>query len=95
MDIKQLIEIINPDIYENLKRAVELGKWADGVVLTAQQKELCLQAIIAYDFNHTPEQERVGYVQSLKSTACEQTDRRTSSVDSTGLDDQPVRWRDR
>tara|TARA_R110000787_G_scaffold19297_15_gene58097 strand:- start:2538 stop:2825 length:288 start_codon:yes stop_codon:yes gene_type:complete len=95
VDINQLIEMINPDIYENLKCAVERGKWADGVVLTTQQKEFCLQAIIAYDLKHTPEQERVGYVQSPKPTPCEPTDRGTPSIDSTETEDQPVRWRDR
>ena len=49
MDLRQLLSSITPDIYENLKRAVELGKWPDGRALSDEQKALCMQAIIAYD----------------------------------------------
>lgn len=62
MNIQELIAMIDPGIYENLKRAVELGKWSNGTVLSKQQKALCMQAIIAYDIKHTPEHGRVGYV---------------------------------
>ncbi|WP_288755829.1 DUF1315 family protein, partial [uncultured Pseudomonas sp.] len=43
----QMIENITPEIYESLKLAVEIGKWSDGRKLTAEQKELSLQAVIA------------------------------------------------
>ena len=62
MDFQQLIESITPEIYENLKRAVEIGKWPDGSQLTQEQRENSLQAIIAYDARHKSEEERVGYV---------------------------------
>jgi uncharacterized protein YeaC (DUF1315 family) len=62
LNIKQLIAMIDPDIYQNLKQAVELGKWNNGTALSKEQKALCMQAIIAYDIKHKPEHERVGYV---------------------------------
>ena len=43
------IRTITPEIYENLKLAVELGKWGDGRKLTPEQRELCLQAMIAWE----------------------------------------------
>ena len=61
--------MIDPDIYESLKQAIEIGKWKNGTALTAEQKELCMQAVIAYDINHKPEHERVGYVSSV-GNAC-------------------------
>jgi uncharacterized protein YeaC (DUF1315 family) len=70
MNIEQLIDSITPEIYDNLKRAVELGKWPDGKALTDAQKESSLQAIIAYDARHKSEEERVGYIHSKKHTHC-------------------------
>ena len=67
MDFQQLINSITPETYQKLKQAVELGKWADGTALTAEQKEHCLQAVIAYDAAHKAEEDRVGYVPSKES----------------------------
>ncbi len=61
-ELEQLLATITPSIYQNLQRAVELGKWADGRVLTKQQKQLCLQAMIAYGEKNLAEQERTGFV---------------------------------
>lgn len=62
MDFEQLIGNITPEIHHNLKRAIELGRWPDGTRLSQQQKELSLQAVIAYESAHLSEQERVGYI---------------------------------
>lgn len=69
MDLKQLLDSITPEVYESLKRAIELGKWPDGRVLGSGQKELCIQAVIAYDARK-PADQRTGYVPP-KTTACE------------------------
>ena len=58
----QMIENITPEIYESLKTAVEIGKWADGRKLTTEQKELSLQAVIAWEMKHLPEDQRTGYM---------------------------------
>ena len=58
----QMIENITPEIYESLKLAVEIGKWADGNKLTAEQRELSLQAMIAWEVNNLPEDQRTGYM---------------------------------
>ncbi|KJK06500.1 MULTISPECIES: YeaC family protein [Pseudomonas] len=58
----QMIENITPEIYESLKLAVELGKWADGRKLTTEQKELSLQAVIAWELQNLPEEQRTGYM---------------------------------
>lgn len=70
MNFQQLIEAIDPQIYEQLKRAVEIGKWANGERLTAEQREHCLQAIIAYDQKHKPEAERVGFIPHKAHSHC-------------------------
>ena len=58
----QMIENITPEIYESLKLAVEIGKWSDGRKLTAEQKELSLQAVIAWGMKNLPEDQRTGYM---------------------------------
>jgi len=45
---EKLIESMNPEIYQNLLTAVEIGKWADGTKLTQEQKEHAMQATITY-----------------------------------------------
>lgn len=57
-----MIENLTPDIYESLKLAVEIGKWPDGRKLTQEQKELSLQAVIAWESQHLPEEQRTGYM---------------------------------
>jgi hypothetical protein len=68
MDLQQLLDSITPAVYESLKCAIELGKWPDGRTLARGQKELCIQAVIAYDQRKPPEQ-RTGYVPP-KVSAC-------------------------
>jgi uncharacterized protein YeaC (DUF1315 family) len=69
-DLQALLNNITPEVYEALKRAVELGKWPNGVRLTAEQRETCLQAVIYYDGRHKREHERVGYIQPQEHEHC-------------------------
>ena len=64
MTFERMIRQMTPTIYESLKQAVALRKWPDGRMLTAEQTELCLEAVIRYEHeNHVPEELRVGYLQ--------------------------------
>ena len=58
----EAIENIPPEIYQSLKLAVEIGKWPDGRKLTREQKELTLQALIAWETQNLPEEQRTGYM---------------------------------
>lgn len=73
MEYQKLIEDMSPEIYQNLVRSVELGKWPDGKRLTPEQRDNAMQAIIAWGQHHLPEEEQVGYVPAKKSSdeACE------------------------
>ena len=62
MNFQEVIQSITPDIYRNLQRAIEIGKWPDGRALTAEQRELSMQAVIAYEANNVSERERTGYI---------------------------------
>jgi len=70
MDFERLLQSINPGTYAALKRAVELGKWPSGERLTREQRELCLQAVIAYDVRNKPESERVGFIPPKVHSHC-------------------------
>lgn len=39
MNLDEMINSMTPEVYERLSTAVELGKWPDGVALTAEQRE--------------------------------------------------------
>lgn len=68
MTLEQLIKSLTPEIYQNLRSAVELGRWPDGRKLEAGQRELCIEAIIHYEQVHDlPAEQRVGYMED----ACE------------------------
>lgn len=69
-NLKALLDKLSPEVYEALKLAVELGKWQNGVRLTREQRETCLQAVIYYDGRHKPQQERVGYIQPVEHEHC-------------------------
>ncbi|HZJ93294.1 MAG TPA: DUF1315 family protein [Thiopseudomonas sp.] len=57
-----LIQRLTPETYDTLKLAMEIGKWGDGTKLTQEQKELTMQAMILWEKNNLPEEERTGYL---------------------------------
>lgn len=63
---QELLAAMTPEIHQSLKTAVELGKWPNGDRLSAEQVDLCLQAVIAYDERNLPETERVAYIDRSK-----------------------------
>ena len=63
MNIEYLIASMTPMIYNNMKEALELGRWGDGREVTSEQKEYSLEALIRYEHLHNiPQEQRVGYV---------------------------------
>lgn len=67
MKFEDAAKQLDPEIYERFKTALELGKWPDGRVLTPEQKEICLQAVMMYEAEQDfPESERTGYIDKSK-----------------------------
>lgn len=73
-------EALTPEVIENFKRAIEIGKWPDGKKLSQEQRETCMQAIITYEHLHIDEKERTAYVPP-KPTPC-----------ATDDGDTPIKW---
>lgn len=80
MDLDQYMKALTPDIVEKFKTAVEIGKWPDGRALTQEQKDTCMQAIIAYEHKYVDETERTAYVPP-KEDPC-----------ATKEEDEPIKW---
>ena len=63
MNVDELINAMTPEIYLNMKQAVELGRWGDGRIMTKEQKSHSVEALIRYEhLNNIAETDRVGYV---------------------------------
>lgn len=56
----QLLAEITPAVYDSLREAIAIGRWGDGSRLSQEQLELCMQAVILYETEHLPENERTG-----------------------------------
>lgn len=48
MQPEQLIQAMTPEVYERLRTAVETGKWPDGTLLSEEQRDTSLQAVMLY-----------------------------------------------
>jgi len=55
MTVDQLIAGMTPEIREKLTRAVELGKWPDGVRLTDGQRETIIEALMVWQARYQPD----------------------------------------
>ncbi|MCP4326704.1 MAG: DUF1315 family protein [Psychromonas sp.] len=51
-NITEYAKKLSPSLYEQLKQAVEIGKWMDGKALDENQKADTLQLIMAYQSLH-------------------------------------------
>ncbi|OPX56682.1 hypothetical protein SAMN02745127_00448 [Oceanospirillum multiglobuliferum] len=75
MTLQDLIQNMTPDIYSNLRQAVELRKWPNGVRLTEEQVELCMEAVIRFEIQHNlPAADRVGFMEDQCESDKEHTD---------------------
>ena len=64
MSFDGMVEQMTPTIYESLKQSMQLRKWSDGRVLTQEQVELCMEAVMRYEHdNNVPEESRIGYLE--------------------------------
>ncbi|GAB2664878.1 YeaC family protein [Vibrio panuliri] len=73
MDVEQLVNAITPEAYERLLYAIETGKWPEGTVLTQEQRDSCMQAVMLYQSKHNAEAQHMTVAQggemSFKSKA--------------------------
>lgn len=62
--------------YENLRRALALGRWPDGRRLEPRQREICMETVALWEAAHLPPEQRTGYVEP---NACSSKQQETAS----------------
>ncbi|MFC3120487.1 YeaC family protein [Agaribacter flavus] len=62
MKLDEIVAAMTPEIYANLRQAVETGKWLNGDTLSEEQKENAMQAVMLYQAKvaHSDEHMTVG-----------------------------------
>ncbi len=82
--IQALIDSITPDVYENLRTAIETGRWPNGDKLTPEQIEHSMQAVIGWELKNLPEQQRTGFIDTtgLKKSVCDTEKSSLTWIDS-------------
>lgn len=84
MDYQSLIDTLSPDIVARLRQGIETGRWPDGQLVTPEQREHSLQAVIAWEQQHLSEKDRVGYIDKGRKAAA-------SAGNELGTEQQ-LRW---
>lgn len=54
-ELEAMLEAMTPDVYARLASAVETGKWPDGVPLTQEQRDNCLQLVMLWQARNNDE----------------------------------------
>ena len=67
--MNELVESLSPSMVNDLKHAIEVGRFADGIVVWNEQKELMIEATILYDSLKLPEEERTGFIHQKKQAS--------------------------
>lgn len=62
MNIEQMLAVLDENIVNKLRTAVEIGKWENGVALTPEQRQISMQAVLVWESKHLPEEQRTGYI---------------------------------
>ena len=64
--VDELVESLTPDMVNDLKRAIEIGKFPNNRAVSEEQRELMIEATILYDALKLPEEERTGFIHRKK-----------------------------
>ena len=49
--------------YENLRRALQIGRWPDGRALDGRQRAICLEAVATWEVANLPPEQRSGFIE--------------------------------
>ncbi|WP_422451492.1 DUF1315 family protein [Endozoicomonas sp. ALC066] len=78
MQLKDFLAQMTPEIYQNMKQSLELSRWPSGDKLTPDQREGILEALIAWEHDNLPEEERIGYMPVNCKSASRQDESETT-----------------
>lgn len=61
-NINDLADQLTPEIIDNLKQMIELGKKPDGEKLSSQDLKSCMEAVIHWEAKNLSKAQRSGYI---------------------------------
>ncbi|ODN43410.1 DUF1315 family protein [Piscirickettsia litoralis] len=70
MSYETLISALDISTITKMKEALEIGKWADGNPLSADEKDRCMQLILAFEQQQNPKQDLEDDYNPRKQTPC-------------------------
>lgn len=74
-DFRSTAASLDRATYENLRRALALGRWPDGRRLEQRQREICMETVAIWEAAHLPPEQRTGYVESKSCSSNTAPDR--------------------
>lgn len=84
MNKHAILASLTPEIVDKFRRAIELGKWDNGDKLTKDQLQTCMQAVLVWEYEHLPVDERTGYLPK-KSDCNSEHDRHYPNTDEQAV----------
>lgn len=63
MDKQSILTALTPEVVDKFRTAIEIGKWEDGRKLTDEQRQTCMQAVLVWEHEFVPVEERTGFIQ--------------------------------
>lgn len=66
MNKQDILNSLNPEIIAKFRTAIEIGKWENGTKLTDEQRATCMQAVMVWEHEYLPTEERTGYIEKPK-----------------------------
>ncbi|MCY4330566.1 MAG: DUF1315 family protein [Endozoicomonadaceae bacterium] len=61
-NISELVDQLTPEIVDNLKTMVELGKKPEGEKLSSHELESCMEVVIHWEAKNLPQAQQSGYI---------------------------------
>lgn len=66
MNKQDILQSLTPEIIAKFRCAIEIGKWDNGERLTDEQRHTCMQAVMVWEHEYLPIDERTGYIEKPK-----------------------------
>lgn len=71
MDKQTVLNHLSPEIVAKFRTAIEIGKWDNGDKLSPEQRQTCMQAVMIWEYEHLPINERTGYIPKKGDDGCD------------------------
>ncbi len=62
MNKYDVLNSLTPQIVDKFRTAIEIGRWENGEKLTDAQRATCMQAVMIWEHEYLPVDERTGYI---------------------------------